>query len=62
MAKKTYNWKFRHLQSKFRFFSGSTPIRDLGVIIFEVLRSHSDTRHSVGLLWTSDQQDAETSV
>ena len=24
-------------------------------------RSHSDTPHSVGLLWTSDQPDAETS-
>ena len=25
-------------------------------------RSHSDTPHSVGLLWTSDQPDAETSI
>jgi hypothetical protein len=25
-------------------------------------RSHSDTPHSVGLLWTSDQPDAETST
>jgi len=23
-------------------------------------RSHSDTPHSVGLIWTSDQPDAET--
>jgi len=59
---KTYNGKFRHLQSKFRFFSGSTPIGDLGVIIFEVPHSYSDTRHSVGVLWTNDQQDAETSA
>ena len=29
-------------------------------LIFEVLWSHSDTPHSVGLLWTSDQPDAET--
>jgi len=26
----------------------------------EVLRSHSDTPHSVGLLWTGDQPVAET--
>ena len=57
----SYNEKFRYLHSKFRFFSGSTPIGDLGVIIFEVPRSHTDTRHSVGL-WMSDQQDAETSA
>jgi hypothetical protein len=31
-------------------------------IIVEVLRSHSDTLQSVGLLWTSDQPDAETST
>jgi len=31
-----------------------------GLLIFEASRSHSDTPHSVGLLWTSDQPDAET--
>jgi hypothetical protein len=30
------------------------------LLIIEALRSHSDTPHSVGLLWTSDQPDAET--
>ena len=25
-------------------------------------RTHSDTPHSVGLLWTSDRPDAETST
>ena len=30
------------------------------LIIIKISRSHSDTPHSVGLLWTSDQPDAET--
>jgi hypothetical protein len=30
--------------------------------IIEGSRSHSDTPHSVGLLWTSDQPEAETST
>ena len=29
-----------------------------GILIIEVSRSHSDTSHAVGLLWTSDQHDA----
>ena len=32
------------------------------LLIVEDSRSHSDTAHSVGLLWTSDQPDAETST
>jgi hypothetical protein len=31
-----------------------------GLPIIEASRSHSDTPHSVGLLWTSDQPVAET--
>jgi len=31
-----------------------------GVLIVEVSRSHSDTPHSVGLLWTGNQPDAVT--
>ena len=31
-----------------------------GFLIYEVSRSHNDTPHSVGLLWTSDQLVAET--
>jgi len=34
----------------------------LGFLIIEASRSHSDTPHSVGLLWTSDQAEAETST
>jgi hypothetical protein len=33
-----------------------------GVLIIEASRSHSDIPHSVGLLWTSNQPDAETST
>jgi hypothetical protein len=32
-----------------------------GLLIIEASRSHSDTPHSVGLLWTRDQPDAGTS-
>ena len=32
------------------------PLVGQGLLIVEVSRSHSDTPHSVGLLWTSDQQ------
>jgi hypothetical protein len=33
-----------------------------GVLIIKDSISHSDTPQSVGLLWTSDQNDAETST
>jgi len=35
---------------------------DQSILIIEASRSHSDTPHSVRLLWTSDQPDAETST
>jgi len=35
---------------------------DQGLVIVEASRSHSDIPHLVGLLWTSDQPDAETST
>jgi hypothetical protein len=38
------------------------PLVGQGLLIIEASRSHSDTPHSVGLLWTSDQPDAETST
>jgi len=38
------------------------PPVGLGLLITEAPRSHSDTPHSVGLLWTNDQSDAETST
>jgi hypothetical protein len=33
-----------------------------GLLIIQASRSHSDTPHSVVLLWTSDQPVAETSL
>jgi hypothetical protein len=33
-----------------------------GLLIIEALRSHSDTSHLVGLLWTSDQPEAKIST
>jgi hypothetical protein len=44
------------------FFMARQPLVDLGLLNIEASRSHSDTPHSVGLLWTSDQPDAETSI
>jgi hypothetical protein len=42
--------------------NGAKPLVGQGLIIIEASRSHSDTPHSVGLLWTSDQPDAQTST
>ena len=36
------------------------PLVGEGFLIIETSRSHSDTPHSVGLLWTSDQPETET--
>jgi hypothetical protein len=33
-----------------------------GLLTVEASQSHSDTPHSVGLLWTRDQPDAEIST
>jgi hypothetical protein len=38
------------------------PLVAQGLFVIEALRSHSDTQYSVGLLWTSDQPNAETST
>ena len=35
------------------------PLTGQDLPITEALRSHSDTPHSIGLLWTSDQPDTE---
>jgi hypothetical protein len=42
------------------FFSGTITLVGIGLLIAEVSKSHSDTSHRVGLLWTSDQPVAET--
>jgi len=38
------------------------PLVGQGLPIVEVPRSHSDTPHSIGLLWTSDRPVAQTST
>jgi hypothetical protein len=38
------------------------PLVGQGLLIIGASRSYSDTPHLVGLLWTSDQPDAETST
>jgi len=38
----------------FFFYYGATAPVGQGLLIFEDSRSHSDTPHSIGLLWTSD--------
>jgi len=42
--------------------NGGQPLVGQGLLIIDTSRSHSDTPHSVGFLWTSDQPDAETST
>jgi hypothetical protein len=48
--------------SVFIFFMAQQPLVGQGLLVTEASRSHSDTPHSVGLLWTRDQSDAETST
>jgi len=38
------------------------PLADQGLLVVEASGSYSDTPHSVGLLWTSDQPYTETST
>jgi hypothetical protein len=50
-------------QAKFYFFPvAQQPLVGQGLLIIEASRSHSDTPHLVGLLWMSDQPDAEAST
>ena len=44
------------------FYHGASVPVGQGLLNVEDSWSHSDTLHSVGLLWTSDQPDAETST
>ena len=52
----------RKLENSFFIFHVLTSPMGLGILIVEISRSHSDTPHSVGLLWQSDQPDVETST
>jgi hypothetical protein len=40
------------------FFYGTTTLVGQDLLAVEPSRSHPDTPHSIGLLWTSDQPDA----
>jgi len=42
--------------------SRNSPLLGQGLLIVEASRSHSDTPHSVGILWTSDQPDTDIST
>ena len=44
------------------FLSAPTALVGVGLLIVEVSRSHSDTPHKVGLLWTSVRPVEETSA
>ena len=44
------------------FFKAQQPPVGQGLLIVQASWSHSDTSYSVGLLWTSDQPNAETST
>ena len=45
----------------FFFPMARQPLVGQGLLTVEASRSHSDIPHSVGLLWTSDQPDAQHS-
>ena len=60
LRKKDHNGNQKRITLLLPFF-GSTDLVGLGLFI-ELSRSHSDTTNSVGLLWTSDQADAETTT
>jgi len=44
------------------FFHLTTAALGQGLLTVEASRSHSETPHSAGLLWTSDRPVAETST
>jgi len=44
------------------FFMTGEPLVGLDLVIIEASRTHSETSHSVGLLWTSDRPDVESST
>jgi hypothetical protein len=43
-------------------FLARQPLVSLGRLLIKPARSHSDTPHSIGLLWTSDRPVEETSI
>jgi len=57
---KVVNNEHYALDCTFFFTVGPRPNGGNDLLVLEVSRSRSDTPHSVGLLWTSDQRAAET--
>ena len=58
-----FTWILYHqLYLSFCIFLAQQPPVRQSLLIIKASRSHSDTPHSVELLWTSDQPDAETST
>jgi hypothetical protein len=51
-----------HVCILFYIFNGATAVSGPGPPHYRGFRSFSGTPHSVGLLWTSDIPDAETSI
>jgi hypothetical protein len=47
-------------KGRFLFFTAQHSLVGQDLLRIEALQSHSDTPHSVRLLWTSNQPDAET--
>jgi len=58
---RTY-FTWRKSSTVFLFCHGATAPLGQGLLIVEDSWSHSDAPHLVGLLWTSDQPDTETST
>ena len=63
----TRRWNREHvtlhtLIIKCLLFRGATAPSGKGLLIIEHSRTHSDTPHSVGLFWMSDQPDSDTST
>ena len=57
-----YKSNYRMIYSHHSIFYGSTALLDLGLLTFEVSRSHSGTPRSMELVWTNDRPVAEISA
>jgi len=56
------NLFWRTVLEGFSFSVARQPLVEQGLLIVEVSRSHSDASHLIGLIWTSDQSETETSI
>ena len=53
---------YMYIYTYIYIYMAQQPLVSQGLLIIESLRSHSETPHSVGLLWSSDRPNAETST